>query len=239
MNYRPHPLTKDELVRLYVEEGKSTGQVAKELGTSQVTVCKYLKVHGIKARPFSTKGMKTRLGAVLSKETREKIAKAHLGKKLSEEHKEKIGKWSRENNPFKGRHHTEESKEKQRQKMKGRKLTPEHRAKVLKALEKVRANAPKGEKAYGWKGGISRLNARLRQTREMNLWKKAVKERDNYTCVLCGFYSKSNHADHIKPFALFPELRTSIGNGRTLCVNCHRKTKTYGGRIRKVQPMCQ
>lgn len=41
-------------------------------------------------RPFTTKGMQTRLGAKLSAETREKIGRAHRGKTLTANHRREI-----------------------------------------------------------------------------------------------------------------------------------------------------
>ena len=65
-------------------------------------------------------------------------------------------------------------------------------------------------------------------------WRKAVFERDNYTCQECGVRGVEIQADNIKPFKYFPELRWVLSNGRTLCVPCHRKTDTYGRRGQKL-----
>jgi 5-methylcytosine-specific restriction endonuclease McrA len=88
------------------------------------------------------------------------------------------------------------------------------------------------EKSHLWKGGITPLNQQIRHSLEYKLWRKSVFERDNYTCIWCGQKSKNIEADHIKPFCDYPELRFAIDNGRTLCEDCHKKTKTYGGRIK-------
>lgn len=84
-----------------------------------------------------------------------------------------------------------------------------------------------GENHYNWKGGITAEYRAARTSQEYLKWRKAVYERDNYTCVLCGAKGVQLHADHIKSFAEFPELRTVLANGRTLCVPCHRKTPNY------------
>lgn len=82
-----------------------------------------------------------------------------------------------------------------------------------------------------WKGGLTTENAKIRNSRAYKRWRKSVFERDKYTCVWCGQVGGSLEADHIKPFALHPELRLAISNGRTLCVPCHKKTDTYCGRV--------
>lgn len=84
-----------------------------------------------------------------------------------------------------------------------------------------------------WKGGRTEKNKVLRSSSQFREWREKVFKRDNYTCQFCGARSvKGNrvelHPDHIEPFALFPELRFEISNGRTLCAPCHRKTPTWG-----------
>ena len=88
-----------------------------------------------------------------------------------------------------------------------------------------------GEKHWNWKGGTTFIYEKIRRTTEYKLWRKSVFERDNYTCKNCKIKGGILNADHIKPFALYPELRFAVDNGRTLCVTCHRKTDTYGWKI--------
>jgi len=95
-----------------------------------------------------------------------------------------------------------------------------------------------GYKSHLWKGGITPINKRIRHSLEYKLWRKSVFERDNYTCIWCGRKNGNGravilHADHIKPFAQYPELRFAIDNGRTLCKDCHKKTDTYGYKSRR------
>lgn len=86
-----------------------------------------------------------------------------------------------------------------------------------------------GEKHPNWRGGISFIRTGIRKTIEYKNWRKLVFERDNYICQWCGVRGGKLNADHIKPYSAFPELRTTLSNGRTLCVSCHRKTDTWGG----------
>lgn len=172
------PIDKNVLSKLYLQQKKSVLSISRLLSCSPSKVSRDLRRHKIKARPFSTKGLKTRLGAVLSEETREKI----------------------------------------RQKALGRKIPPDVRK---------RMGSP-GSKNSGWIDGRTPEHKKQRRTVEYRLWREAVFKRDNFICQICGKRGGNLNADHIKPFAGFPELRTSIENGRTLCISCHRKTPTFG-----------
>jgi 5-methylcytosine-specific restriction endonuclease McrA len=85
-----------------------------------------------------------------------------------------------------------------------------------------------GRNHHDWRGGITPINERLRKSVEYSAWRKQVFERDGYRCVKCFKSGSYLHADHILRFAEHPEKRLDIDNGRTLCVECHRATETYG-----------
>jgi 5-methylcytosine-specific restriction endonuclease McrA len=76
----------------------------------------------------------------------------------------------------------------------------------------------------------SLLHRRIRSSVEYRTWRWAVFIRDKFTCQECQRCGSGVvlNADHIKPFALFPELRFEVSNGRTLCKDCHEKTPTFG-----------
>jgi 5-methylcytosine-specific restriction endonuclease McrA len=124
--------------------------------------------------------------------------------------------------------------------------SPEYRKMMSEAhkpgVPNGRAGIPlpnlRGPRSGHWKGGITPVNHRLRTSLEYKLWRRAVFQRDNYTCVWCGVRGGKGvkvelHADHIKAFAFYPDLRFEVSNGRTLCKGCHRKTDTFSAREKK------
>lgn len=188
-------------------------------------------------------------GKKFSKEHREKLSTSMLGRVPW--NKGKKGVWSPTEEMRRkisisqtGRKHTEETKRRMSIVQKARKVKMSEEQKNRLRLIKLGSKASdetkrkiseshRGEKSYLWKGGITNKNTAIRISFEYKLWRKAVFERDNYACIWCGFQSKGVkppdiHADHIKPFCDYPELRLAIDNGRTLCVPCHRKTETFG-----------
>lgn len=86
----------------------------------------------------------------------------------------------------------------------------------------------RGPAHYMWKGGISTDVELLRNSKEVREWRYRVYGRDDFTCQSCKKRGGKLHADHIMPFSMFPDLRLSLENGRTLCVECH---KIHGARV--------
>jgi len=90
----------------------------------------------------------------------------------------------------------------------------------------------RGALSHFWKGGVTSKNRIIRGSFEYKQWREAVFKRDDYTCQHCGDRGVYLQADHIKPFALYPELRLDLNNGRTLCLPCHKETDTYLWKMR-------
>lgn len=184
------------------------------------------------------KGHKTFISPQKYKEIGEKLRgdkNPNYGKKYPEEVRRRMSE-AKLKNPTRywlGKKMSEELKRKMSETRKGKKrkpLTEEHRRRI--------SEAKKGDKTNLWKGGLTSINKKIRTSLEYRLWRESVFKRDNWTCVWCGIRGEKGvgkrivlNADHIKTFAQYPELRFAIDNGRTLCVDCHKKTDTYGKNI--------
>lgn len=152
-----------------------------------------------------------RLGKKWSDEMKLKFSFAHRGKKQSEEHKAKYKNrvpWN------KGKTDTlsEEAKRLMRE------------AKIGKAPPAHKPNCPcfrcnKKYPNYEWKE-TERLRTKLKD--ELKQWRRDIFIRDGFACVMCHAVGGALNAHHIKKFSDYPELRTIINNGVTLCIPCHK-----------------
>jgi hypothetical protein len=178
-----------------------------------------------------------KLGYKQTEEHRVKNSEGHKRHNLSAETLLKMSRASKSRLPFSKEHLRKISEA-----LKGKKASLETRLKMSKN-RKGKKKSPRseiyrkhiseskmGEKNNWWRGGLTPINKAIRKSFEYKKWRKAVFERDNYTCIWCGQRGGEIQADHIKPFSLFPELRFVVANGRTLCRFCHLKTDTWGNR---------
>ena len=71
----------------------------------------------------------------------------------------------------------------------------------------------------------------------LRLWASFIKARDGYRCVNCGA-ATTIHAHHVVRQTLYPWGRYELGNGITLCDDCHRKVhEQFNGRPDLLQPL--
>lgn len=82
-----------------------------------------------------------------------------------------------------------------------------------------------GENNGNWKGGLTYLDKKERQSYEYKLWREQVIKRDNNICQCClkkiDNHDLLTHVHHIYNFADYKDYRTNINNGITLCNECH------------------
>lgn len=90
-----------------------------------------------------------------------------------------------------------------------------------------------GENNPNWKGGISQEHELIRKSDKYVKWRLGILKRDNFICQICNKRGGKLQVDHIAPFWAFPDLRFEDDNGRTLCIDCHLKTDTWGGNALK------
>ena len=111
-------------------------------------------------------------------------------------------------------------------------VPPEKRGHTAATKAKIaqvqRDNPKRGPDNHAWRGGLRSERKQAMGRWEYKEWRKAVFDRDDYTCQICGARGVYIHADHIKPWCAFPDLRYDINNGRTLCVPCHTSLDTHG-----------
>jgi len=156
--------------------------------------------------------------------------------------------FQRGNKLFLGKKHTEEAKKKMRTNRLYRKFSKEHRRNLSQALKgrifstlwrnklSEKGKLRKADKSPNWKGGISPLTKLIIQTPKYQLWHSAILIRDNFTCIICNKRGGKLEVDHYpNSFSVIFHKNNienlqeaencfefwDIGNGRTLCYECH------------------
>jgi predicted DNA-binding protein YlxM (UPF0122 family) len=225
---------KQGIAELYLNEKLSIYKIASRFNVTGQAIYYHLKKQNINLRGVSEAlqlnnnknniqtNKRPKRGWTHSEETKQKMREKSLGRKNSEEARRKMSE-TRKNNPkYCGENHPLFGKERPDM------IGPNH---------------------FNWNGGITPLSRALRMTPKYKQWRKECFERDHYICQMCNQRGGQLQVDHIKAYSriLFGNNITSIeqahnceelwdlNNGRTLCIECHRTTDTFGvGAKRKI-----
>ena len=138
----------------------------------------------------------------------------HLGRKRSDETREKMRK------PKTIEHAQNISKG-----LTG--LHPSEDSRRKMSLSHIGVNA--GKDHYNWKGGLTPIMTRLRNSAAYYNWRVAVFKRDNYTCQMCTERGGKLEAHHIHPVRDHKnDLNIlDVNNGVTLCEKCHKSIRGF------------
>jgi hypothetical protein len=264
-------ISKNELFEKYVIKNEPITKIAEELRYSSITIFRYLKRYGIpikdkkiiyKGQGNPMFGKRGPLSPLYGKKRPEFSGVNHpfFGKKKPEYSKRMSGP----GNPMFGKHHTKETEQKIREKAQLRigEKNSDWRGGASKCIDcneqlLYRNGAIRcfpcnrkflsGENSPWWTGGHTKFRKSLYSTLKYKQWRKAVFERDKYTCQICNQKSGNLEAHHIKRMILFvkeiiPDTKKlkgfqirnilleykplwNIDNGITLCKECHNLEK--------------
>ena len=113
-----------------------------------------------------------------------------------------------------GKHHSDKSKIEQSKKMKGRKRPP-----FSIEWKEHLGESRMGSKNWNWQGGKSFEPYSLDWTATL---KRSIRERDHYTCQLCGALQGDISFDVHHMF--YDKKDCNPEHLITLCKNCHNRT---------------
>lgn len=106
-----------------------------------------------------------------------------------------------------------------------------------KECQRVFNLSRQGEKAGGWKGGLTPLQKLIRNSMRYKAWRLAVYERDGFACQDCigrGGDLNAHHLEQMSDLLTMYKIKTmadaemckalwDVDNGLTVCVRCHQK----------------
>ena len=190
---------------------------------------------------------------LFSEEHRRNISKALTGKKLSKEHRKALS------NAKKGKKLSIETRKKMSIAQKKRTRTKQEIERFLEdgkktrwhegqvpvnkgkkhsseSIKKIKAKRALQTEPSNWKGGITPLARRIRNSKSYVQWRMSVFERDDYVCENCGARGGKLEAHHNVRFShLLQQYKITtfkqamncgalwdLGNGKTLCKTYHR-----------------
>lgn len=223
------PCSKEKIIEIYINSNRSLPQASFEIGCSTRTLKKWMDSYKIKSKPKFRFGI--RKGAKFAILGDREWLKKQLETKSFRELAEEVG--------------TTEGNISDRVKRYG--LRPDnwsHSSYTKQGLKKKFPNGRFGKESSNWKNGITTLYNLIREnSRERDLFKDCLK-RDNFTCQDCRNKGGELEVHHIEQLAKIikdnniKNMKEALkcpkiwdpNNLITLCVSCHKKTKSHSNK---------
>lgn len=229
---RKQPCEKERIIDVYINSDLSLLSAAMQLGCNSATLCKWMKIYGISAKPRFRFGVKkgAKFAILGNKEWLAEQLKTKSFRDLAKE----IG--------------TTEGNISDRVKRYGlRPVNWSHSLYTREGLKKKFPNGRFGKESSNWKDETTKLYNSIRTNKKAKEWRDSCLNRDKHTCQKCGETKGRIEVHHIKQVALVIKMNNikttkeallcaelwNINNGQTLCRKCHEETESHNqGRLK-------